>query len=180
MLVQRVSFRYARAALQTAINSGISETVYNDFQYIGKIFKLSRELKNIITNPIVHHKMKKDAFTAVFGDGKISKLSLEFLSLLIDKRRGDLVPNIVEQYENQYNHHNNRLPATILSAIEMNENAQKEIVANLTAWTKKTILPEFKIDNNIIGGIKVTIEDWIYDASIENQLKVLYYKLVEG
>ena len=34
-------------------------------------------------------------------------------------------------------------------------------------------MPDYKIDNNMLGGLKINISDWVFDASIQNQLEKL-------
>ena len=180
MLEQRVSYRYAKAILDIAIESKTVDEIHNDFSYIGNVFKASNELKNIIVSPIVPQHLKNKAFVAVFGDNQISKMSLEFLKLLVHKRRSDIVPSIVEQYNNLYDEYNNKLKVRIISAIELNESSKKIILDNLTNLTKKTIIPIYEINKNVKGGLMVRIGDWVYDSTIKNQLEMLYKKLIEG
>ena len=105
---------------------------------------------------------------------------MNFLILLIDKRRGELIISIIRQYEMQYNLLNNRLEADIISALELNDELKKQVIDKLHNWTKKTILPTFIVDEKIKGGLLVRIDDWVFDASVKHQLDTLFKKLSEG
>ena len=110
----------------------------------------------------------------------MSKLTMDFLIMLIEKRRGELMISIIEQFENQYNVYNNKLPVEVESAVELSEDIKNKIVTRIADWTKKTVLPKFRINPALKGGFLVKIDDWVFDSSIKNQLELLYKSLAEG
>lgn len=179
MIEQRVSLRYARAILETAVEGKIDKEIYDDFLFVIKTLNSSKEFAAITTSPVVQHWRKKKIYDEIFK-GKINDLTLSFLTLLTDKRRDKLIPSIVRQYVIEYDKLHNRLPAEIVSAIELDDSTKNEIVGKLAAWTKMQILPEFAVDPNVKGGMLVRIDDWVFDATIRNQLQVLYRTLAEG
>ena len=107
-------------------------------------------------------------------------MTLEFLLYLIDKRRGELILSIIAEYEMQYNIYNKRLPIQISSAIELNDEIKKDVVSRVSDLTKMEILPEYTINKELKGGILVRIGDWVFDATIKNQLSNLHKILIEG
>jgi F-type H+-transporting ATPase subunit delta len=123
---------------------------------------------------------KKKILNEIFEQEKVSKMTMDFLLLLIEKRRGELILSIIYEYELQYNIMNNRLPVQISSAVDMNENEKEQVLKRVTDWTKMTVLPEFIVDPTIKGGILVRIGDWVFDASVKNQLVNLHRILAEG
>jgi F-type H+-transporting ATPase subunit delta len=180
MLEQKVSYRYARALLDTASKEGIAETVYNDIKRVRATLNLSKDLRSMTASPIFQLWKKKRIFKAIFSEIKISELTLNFLILLLEKRRGELIPSIVRQYEMQYNLLINLLEVDIISAIELTEDIKKKVIEKLSISTQMTILPTYKIDTNIKGGLLVRIDDWVFDATIKRQLETLFKKLTEG
>jgi F-type H+-transporting ATPase subunit delta len=179
MTEQRVSNRYASALLDTAEQEGITDQVYNDFLLIKSTFRLSHELRAMTASPIFQQWRKKKIYEELFT-GRVSQLVLKFLILLLDKRRGELIPSIIIQFQNQYNILKNRLQVEISSAIELNDEIKGKIIEKLTIMTQKTILPEFNVNPSLKGGVLVRIEDWVYDATIKNQLDILLKSLSEG
>lgn len=180
MQEHRVSFRYAKALLESAIKEGVSEKILNDFQIVKLFFESSSELRTLAASPVVQLWKKRKAIEEIFKDEHISKMTLEFLLFLIDKRRGDLILSIISEYETQYNVANNRLSIQISSAVELNDKIKNDILDKITALTQKEILPEYTIDKSLKGGILVRIDDWIFDATIKNQLNNLHKILIEG
>jgi F-type H+-transporting ATPase subunit delta len=179
MTEQRVSNRYARALLETATTEGISEKVLDDFTLVVNTLKAHKELKSITESPIFHQWKKKKMYQEIF-DKKISDLLMHFLILLLDKRRGDLISSIAVQYRALFYKQNSILPVVIISAVEMKSDSQEKIIKKLTESTKMKILPEYKVSADIKGGFLIRVDDWIYDASVKNQLELLFDRLATG
>jgi F-type H+-transporting ATPase subunit delta len=177
---QKVSHRYARALFDIAQSEGLIEEVYKDFQTISSALGASRELVALTKNPVFQQWRKKKIYKEIFGDKKVSDLSLNFLILLLDKRRGELIPNIVEQYKIIYNLFNKIQPLTVFSAIELTPEMQSSITKKLDEKTQMHTQPVFKVDPAVKGGIMVRIGDWVFDGTIRNQLVDLYKQLAEG
>jgi F-type H+-transporting ATPase subunit delta len=169
---KKVSSRYAKAVYSLAKESNLQDTILSDFTLILKTIADSRELSNLVESPVISSKKKYDVFKEVFGDS-ISDSTFNFIKLLTEKSRENLLDDIAIEYELIYNEANNRLPVVIYSAVELDEDAKSQILSKLTDWTKKTILSEYKVDSSLKGGLKIKISDWIFDASIQNQLDKL-------
>ena len=169
---KKISSRYAKAIYGLAKESNLQDTVLSDFTLILKTIADSKELSNMVESPVVSSLKKYDIFKEIFEDS-ISTTTYNFVKLLTEKSRENLLDDIAYQYELIYNEANNRLPVIIYSAVELDEDSKSQIVSKLTEWTKKTILSEYKVDPSIKGGLKIKISDWVFDASVQNQLNKL-------
>ncbi len=180
MFEQKVSYRYAKALLDLATQRGEAEKFYNEIQSVALTLNMSRELRSLIVSPVFQISKKKSVFREIFKEEHISSDLLDFLFLLIDKRRGDLIASIANQYKIQYNELNNRLMVDVVSAVPLDDRQKKEITERMTQWTKKTILPEFKLDPKLKGGIFLKLDDWVYDFSVKKQLENIHDMLATG
>jgi F-type H+-transporting ATPase subunit delta len=169
---KKISSRYAKAIYGLAKESNLQDKVLSDFALILKTIADSKELSNMVDSPVVSSQKKYDIFKEIFEDS-ISNTTYNFIKLLTEKSRENLLGDIAYQYELIYNEANNRLPVIIYSAVELDEDSKSQIETKLTEWTKKTILSEYKVDPSIKGGLKIKISDWVFDASIQNQLNKL-------
>ena len=179
MTEQRVSFRYARAILEAAVQEGVADKIFGDFFVIHKILNESKELRAITSSPVLQHHRKEKIYDELFKD-RISPLAMSFIHFLLDKKRGELIRDVIAQYELQYNLMNNKLPVEIFTSIALPDELKAKIVKELADWTKKTILPEFKVQQDLKGGIMIKVDDWVYDATFKNQLESLYKTLAES
>lgn len=178
MTEKKVSHRYAKAVMETAIQEKCTDEVFKSFAYMDSVIGSSRELRAFLLNPIILPWKKKKILSEIF-EGKVHALNYHFIMLLVDKGREVLIPSIIEQFNEQYNDLNNNISIEIYSANELAKESRKSIVDKLSAWTKKQVLPVYKIDKSLRGGVMIRIGDWVYDYTIKSQLDTLYRRLAE-
>ncbi|GAB1372526.1 ATP synthase F1 subunit delta [Candidatus Kapaibacterium sp.] len=179
MTEQRVSLRYARAVFDTAKKTGFVDTVYNDFNIISSYFKVSRDLIVFLKSPVIQGWKKKQLLKELFS-GKINELTFNFIILVTEKQRENFLPDIIAVYERLYFKEKNIVKAEITTSRELDENMKLKIKNELESKLIKTIIPSFKIDADLKGGITIRVDDWVYDASVRNQLIQLRNTLIEG
>lgn len=179
MFEQRVSSRYAKAMLQTAVKEGIADTLYSDFSYVNSLLDISDELKNITQSPVIRNWKKKNIYKELF-ESKINKLTMEFIIMLTNKRRDGLIPSIINQYIIQYNKMNNLLPVDIITTEILDDVMKSKVEKYLVDWSKQKLIPTYKIDPALKGGILIKVDDWVYDGSVKHQLEILHERLISG
>ena len=111
--------------------------------------------------------LKKDADSAVN----------KFVSLLRTNNDLKLAEKIGEEFENIYNEKNNIKIVEVESARKLAENIKKEIIKIFGKATGKDIILEEKIDEDLIGGFKVRMDDILLDSTIKSRLVSLKNKL---
>ncbi len=174
---KKVSLRYARAIFDLAKELDITDKVLYDFDYINKVIESSDQFKAFLGNPIINPNKKIAVINALFSE-KTTDLSIKMLKIITEKGREILIPSIAKQYEAIYNEVNNRLPVKIISAKQLNENQKVNILSKLKLWLNKEILPDYKVDKDIIGGIKFSFSDKIIDSSVKNQLEKIKSNMI--
>lgn len=176
---QRVSSRYAEALFDIAKENKSSEKVLEDLNFIEHTLNESKELSSIIFSPIIPEDKKIEISKEIFSDS-ITKITLKFLVLLTQKGRENLIFDIKTEFIKLYNIEFNIQPVEIITAYEIDTHSSENISANLHKLIGKTISPVYKIDKSLKGGIKIRINDIIYDYSIQSQLNQLKNKLVKN
>jgi F-type H+-transporting ATPase subunit delta len=179
MTEQKVSYRYAKAIIDSAVEMNQLESIKKDFSYFVNMLSGSKELKNLIKSPIVQIYKKKRIFEELLKDNT-SPLFLNFVLLVAEKRRENLLFVINEEFIKIYNEMNGILPVTITTANPIDANLSDIITKKLHEWTGKSIIPEFNIDKSIKAGIKIKIDDWVFDASLKTRLQSLYHELADA
>ncbi len=179
MTEQKVSYRYAKAIIDSAVEMNQLESIKKDFSYFVNMLSGSKELKNLIKSPIVQVYKKKRIFEDLLKENT-SPLFLNFVLLVAEKRRENLLFVINEEFIKIYNEMNGILPVTITTANSIDANLSDKITKKLHEWTGKSIIPEFKIDKSIKAGIKIRIDDWVFDASLKTRLQSLYHELADA
>src|SRR6476660_7642528 len=102
----RVASRYAKSLLDLAVEKGQLEQVYADMLYLQQLNKGSREFLSLLRSPVVKADVKIKAVNSVTA-GKISDMTMAFTTLLINKAREAVLPEVITSFIQQYKHKKN-------------------------------------------------------------------------
>jgi F-type H+-transporting ATPase subunit delta len=93
-----------------------------------------------------------------------------FLTLLIDKKRIQHLPEICDYYRMLIDEHSNIARAKVKAAVELGQPELDEIAATLEKKVGKKIIVEFEQDPSLLGGVYAQIGDLVLDGSVRRQL----------
>jgi F-type H+-transporting ATPase subunit delta len=169
MAASKAATRYARALLDLAIEMKNLDAVYNDVVMIDGLCYSNRDLVAFLHSPIIQRRKKYQVFDALF-EGKIDNLSLNFLKLITKNGREKILPEITESFIAQYKKHNGILDVHVTSAIALEPKVKELIIAKVKESFEGDIHLYEEVDQSLVGGFIVNVEDKQIDASIRRQL----------
>lgn len=172
MLISRVAYRFARAIIQLAIEKNELEKVFEDMLLIEKTCKENRDLTVMLGSPVVKVDKKEKVFTQIFGK-HISKMTSTFFGIVFRRNREELITEISESFVKQYKEFKKIHTVTIESAHPLNDQSRKEVLAFLKTRTNDEIELVEKVNEELIGGLILRMNDLQIDASVKNNLKKL-------
>ncbi|MFW6034633.1 MAG: ATP synthase F1 subunit delta [Halothermotrichaceae bacterium] len=131
------------------------------------------ELKQILYHPRVLPEDKQEMIGELF-DKELSKTVINFINLLIDKRREIYLEQIYRDYRQLLNKEKDIIEIEVVSAVELSRQLTDKLKDKLNQIVAdKTIRINKKVDSNIIGGMKLKIGDKVIDGSISHKLNSL-------
>jgi F-type H+-transporting ATPase subunit delta len=173
MLNPRVASRYAKSILDLAVEKGQLEEVYNDMLYLQQLNKGSKEFLTLLRSPVVKPDVKIKAINAVTA-GNISALTTSFTTLLINKARESVLPEVITSFIEQYKQQKNINTVKLTTATPVSEEVKKSIVAQVKKVSKMDNIDlQTEINPDIIGGFVLQAGDQLIDASIAYDLKTI-------
>lgn len=170
-MMHKVSVPYAEALLELAQNSNSLQPITNDLSLVADILSKSVDLQRYLFNPLIRVSAKKNLLQELLKD-QISDKILNFLFVLLDRRRIFLINTIIEKYlELTY-----KVEATVLvyisSAIALNEDQQQELVNKIKDMTSsQNVKLVININPSLIGGFTIKIGSKIIDVSLLGRLQ---------
>lgn len=169
---------YSQALIELEKDSQLTfDEINNDLNIISEILNMSAELKHVLENPSVAAEVKNEIVNDVFQKD-IHPQIINFLKILIDKKRFNELNQIKADFENKLDKINNIQTVEIVSAVELKEDYRNEIIQKLGEKLHKNIRPIWLIDENIIAGLIYKINDDVIDSSIKNKLDKLNKELM--
>jgi F-type H+-transporting ATPase subunit delta len=130
-------------------------------------------------SPIIARDKKEDVVQALFAD-RVHATTLRFLRLLVEKRREDLFPEVVEAYRTLRDEQLGIVEAKARVAFPLDDKAEKQLVQTLERMTGTRIRLKVEEDAALVGGLVVRIGDTVYDGSVRHQLISLRERMEYG
>lgn len=179
MLNTKITNRYAKALLDLAISENQLDLIVKDLEFVQKNILSLRELSLLIKSPVVKNDKKRKIFSELFKD-KISEISLKFCELIIRRQRAELLLDIIQRFLELKDEYLNLKTVLVKSAIELDKNQIEELKSVLEKNLGKKVNLNLSIDEKLIGGFVVQIDDTVIDASLKHQLELLRKKFLFG
>ncbi len=105
--------------------------------------------------------------------GKLTGDAENFVRVLAENGRLNLLPEIRQQFEALKNEREGVIEAEVQSAFELNEAQLKDLVQRLEKKTGRKVRPHVSVDRELIGGVKIVLGDKVIDGSARAQLGAL-------
>ena len=171
-----VASRYAKSLLDLAVEKGQLEAVYVDVLLVKSICDNSHDFINFLNSPIIKADKKVSTLKAIF-DTKVNAMTSGFLTIVANKRREAIIPQMVTSFIEQYKTNKHILTAVITSARGLDATTKQQALALVKAQLNGEIELVEKIDANVIGGFILKIGDKQLDKSVARQLSNLKKQL---
>lgn len=172
-----VAKRYAVALFEIGKGKSNLDQLEEELLVVKDIFKNDQSLQQFLENPRLSSEQKKELIRNVFKD--VTKETLNTLQLMIDKRRIDIIEDVVDEFLKMKNEARGIAEADVYSVRELTEEEKKQIQ---DAFAKKMTINTLRINNivdpSILGGLRIRVGNEIYDGTVKTQLKRLEQKLV--
>lgn len=165
--------RYANSLIEIALDGKLSfEEIQAELDKIKTILDSSQDLYFVLTNPVISLTDKSEVAKSVF-EKDINGLIQNFIQLLIEKGRFNLINNIIIIYSELIDKIKNVARIEIVSAIDLDENRKETIQNELSNKLKKEIKVEYKTQKDILAGLVFKIDDNVLDTSLAHKLEEL-------
>lgn len=177
---QQLAKRYATALMETCGNDiSLQEALFNELTALSDSFEKVKGAKKVFENPGITIDEKKLVLKKILGD-TINKKLFNFLSLLIDKKRFNLISDIQNEFNKLVNRNKGLVVAEVSTATQISPNELEEIKQKLETLVGKNekVSIESKTDPNLLGGIVVKMNDLVYDGSIKGRLEDMKRRLI--
>ncbi|MFP4471106.1 MAG: ATP synthase F1 subunit delta [Bacteroidales bacterium] len=172
MDVTIISQRYARAIFDLAREMNALEEVKEDMDTLREVTFQNPRFKRVMASPIIPAGKKNSILKGIFGK-HFHTLTMRFLQLLTRKEREVYLREITESFEKLYKDHHNIITVTVTSTVALNKENREELLNLLNEQTHKTVDLVEEVDEELIGGFVIKMEDRKYDASIRQKLERL-------
>jgi len=165
----QVASRYAKSLMTLAQEKNLVEEYKKDLSTYMEVFYSSHDFNLLMHSPIILKSKKIAIVEQIFG-GKISESMMAFFKLIIEKGREDGLDEISQEFLSQYRVLKGIKKAFVKSASPLTESAKAEITEIVKKKYNQTIELEEKVDESLIGGYILRVDDLQIDNSVKSHL----------
>ncbi len=167
---------YAAALLEIAKRAGSVDVVEAEMRDLEARLGGAPELHRLLTAPALRTNEKLELANRTLGLG-MSDLVQNLIHLLLDKRRIGIASEVAQQFIAMAEATRGVVRGTITTAVPILDADKQAIMDKLGAVTGKTVRLESEVDPSVLGGVRVRIQDVLYDHTMRHRLDQLRAEL---
>jgi len=135
------------------------------------VYNTSEDFKSFIKNPTQSQSNQLEVLNRISIQMSLSKIIKNFLSILVTKRRIFFINKIFLSFLSLASKRRGELKASLVSSKSLTKEELKSLNKDLSQTMGAPITFDYKVDENLIGGLKIQIGSLMIDNSIKNKLK---------
>jgi F-type H+-transporting ATPase subunit delta len=169
---------YAQALFEAALEQDELEETLEDLKEFVNALHESEELREFYYGPQIPESQKRQAIDALTEE--MSTSIRNFLKVLIDNDRTEILEDIVPRFEDLVREHQGKVEVELTTAIELSEEKLDEVKDRLGHILHgREVELETNVNPNLVGGAIFRVGERMIDGSVRGQLQSLRDKMLE-
>jgi F-type H+-transporting ATPase subunit delta len=173
-----VARSYADALFELGERHGAHDDFAQGLNTITSLIDSDPRIAKFLQTPKIEISSKRDALRSALAE-QISPLFMNFVLVLLRKRRQRLLPAIAAAYRDLLDEKLGRLHVQVTLAHEPDEATEQEIISELSRILGRSVIPHITVDPALLGGIVVRYGDRIMDGSLRRRLVSMRHRLID-
>lgn len=170
MYQSQIAMRYAKALFLLAKERNKLGEIKNDMLFVFDTINNSNELSYLLDHPVIKSTKKIEAIKKILQE-HIDPISLSFVELIINNKREKYLKRITLDFIDIYKKNKGINSVVLTTAYELTEDEKQKVANAIEEKTKSTVELKTTIDESILGGLILQINDKELDMSVQKQLQ---------
>ncbi|MDA3779815.1 MAG: ATP synthase F1 subunit delta [Bacteroidales bacterium] len=178
MYQSNINVRYAKALFLFAKEKNLLDEIKSDTELLLNLFIQITDFKLAFQHPSLSQSAKKKNINQLLNK-KVNKYFLSFLDLVLKNKREFFLQDICRDFIDFYRKEFKIKLAVLTTAYPINEKERQNIKKLLESNFDATIDLNEEVDDEIIGGFVIQIDDKQIDVSVKNRLQLIKQELLQ-
>ena len=174
-----IAERYATAMFEIAQEAKTLDKLESGVNDLAAALEASADLSDLISSPVISRSEQGAAIDAIAAKMKLAPVLANTLSLMAQKRRLFVLPQLVKALRARLADHRGEVTAEVITAKALTKAQSDKLAETLSGRFGKTITIETRVDESIIGGLIVKVGSKMIDTSIASKLSSLQNAMKE-
>ncbi|MBT5578012.1 F0F1 ATP synthase subunit delta [SAR92 clade bacterium H231] len=162
---------YAKAAFEFAADAGDLQGWSQSLSTAGAVAQQPAVVK-LLSSPSSTAAQQAAAVVEICGD-ELGATGQNFISILSENRRLQLLPQISHQFEIMKANREKAVDVELVAAHEMDAEQQQKLSDALSAKLERKVNMQVSLDKSLLGGAVIRAGDTVIDGSIRGRLTKL-------
>ena len=162
---------YAEAAFKLA-DAADARAKWSDMLGAMSAVAQDERVARAVADPNLSDAQVAGLFISILG-GRLSGEAENFLRVLAENKRVELLPEIRAQFDALRNEREGVVEAEVHTAFDLSQAQLADLVQRLERKTGRKVRAQVRLDKELIGGVKVVLGDKVIDGSARAQLGAL-------
>ncbi len=168
---------YTKALFEESVSKDKLEQVYKDLSFVVDSLKKEEQLNSFLDSRQVPLDTKYRVLNSVYKN-KVETITLGYLLIITKKHLTKYLPIMKEDFRHMYNHKKGIIEGLIYSAYPLKMETIHKLENIFSDKYKKQVTFRVVPDSRVIAGMKININDTLYDYSIDSKIENIKKKLV--
>ena len=170
---------YGEALYELARDEELRPQLHTELAQIDRCLKEQPEFIRLIASRALDRETRLRILQETFG-GRAHPYVLNFMKLLVEKERFDVLPMCCQWFHQRYNEDYGIVEARVTYAVALSDADRAALIARLEQISNRKVELICALDRGLIGGLRVEMEGKRYDNTIQDRLGRLKRSLAQG
>jgi F-type H+-transporting ATPase subunit delta len=160
---------YAAVLFELADETSALQTVKDDFDSWTGICGAGKGFEEFIVSPYFPSEYKQHLIDKMLS-GKISRLTMDFLRVVIKRNRTKFLPRIIAEYNKLWEARAGFCSVEVTVAKQINDDEVQKLAGNIASMIDRKVKLKLAINPEILGGVIIRYDDKVIDNTIKSRL----------
>ena len=168
---------YAKSLVELASDQNEAERIGKELADLEKVLESDPAFQTFLASPAIGEVERGQVIEKVFR-GRVSPLLANFLGVMNRKGRLGLLPQVAVSYQKLLEDQMGLIEVDVISAQRLTPDQLEQVRRKVSAALKREAVVHQYVDESIIGGLLIRVEDQLLDASVKAQLRAIRRQLL--
>ena len=163
---------YAQAILAVASAESNGAQIEDEIYRFSQVLQSSEELKSTLSDASIPSARRQQIVEDLL-DGQATQTTVALVSMIVAAGMGSDIKAIADRVVGLGAESRDKAVAEVYSVVDLSSDQQHRLAAALKSATGKDVEMKIIIDESVMGGLLVQIEDEVIDGTVRTRLKQL-------
>jgi len=163
---------YAQAILAVASAESNGAQIEDEIYRFSQVLQSSEELKSTLSDASIPSARRQQIVEDLL-DGQATQTTVALVSMIVAAGMGSDIKAIADMVVGLGAESRDKAVAEVYSVVDLSSDQQQRLAAALKSATGKDVEMKIIIDESVMGGLLVQIEDEVIDGTVRTRLKQL-------